>query len=200
MVTNTKNGPLMSYPGPALEAVDEVRQLNRVFLSFLRARPRIAVERFGLTPAATELLRRSSLDALDRAASFPRALFGFRLPAPDAAAGVADKPGDRLAGMVEETDRCVLQLALLHSAWNLCRTSGYSARLLLRLGDEDVARLRAAEMSEVIGISRIDHVVHAAFDRLEAIWRELLTQSRPDQRRRLWLIGLQPGAASRQLR
>lgn len=194
MVTKPKNGPLMSYPRPALEAVDEVRQLNRVFLAFLRERPRIAVDRFGLTAAATELLARATVDEIDRAADFPRALFGFRLPAADELTAVADDPADvGNSGLVETMERRVLQLALLHSAWNLSRWSGYSARLLLRLADEDVVRLRAAEMSEIIAFSRVDHVVHVAFDRLDRIWRELLTQPRPEQRRRLWLIGLQPG-------
>ena len=86
----------------------------------------------------------------------------------------------------------VLQLVLLHSARNLCRMSGYSARLLLRLKDDDVNRLRTAGVDEIVAMSHADDVVHAAFDNLDWIWQELLTEARPEYRRRLLLIGFQP--------
>lgn len=194
MVRKAKKEQLMSYSGPALEAVDQIRQLNRMFLTFLRERPRIAVERFGLSSSATSLLKHASLEEIERAADFPRALFGFRLPELRAPGTVADDESPAGARLVGEPERHVLQLTLLHSAWYLCRSSGYSARLLLRLGDAEVARLRAAEMSEIVTLSQVEHLVHAAFDHLEWIWRQLLKESRPEHRRRLWLIGLQPDA------
>jgi ABC-2 type transport system ATP-binding protein len=45
---------------------------------------------------------------------------------------------------------------------------------------------------EIVSWSRSDGLVRAAFDELGWLWRELLTEDRPEYRRRLLLIGLQP--------
>jgi hypothetical protein len=86
----------------------------------------------------------------------------------------------------------VLKLILLNAARNFSRTSGYSARLLLRLSDDEVLRFRAAEVDQIVAWSRHEGLVSAAFDDLGWLWRELLTEDRPEFRRRLLLIGLQP--------
>jgi hypothetical protein len=176
----------MSHSEPPFPALDQVRQLNRLFLEFLRSRPVIASEEFGLSPAATEPLCTASPPQIARAANFPRALFRLRLP-PAIPGAVLDP-----LGQARDTGRRVLQLTLLQSAWHLCRPSGYAARLLLRLTDADIRRLREAEMQDIVEWSLADNLVRAAFDDLDWIWRKLLTESRPEQRRRLALIGLQP--------
>lgn len=181
----------MSSPQPSGLALEEIRQANQLFLEFLRVRPGIATAHFGLSPAASELLGRATPAQLGRAADFPRALFRLCLPDPATVRAAAPIDLDRGSG------RCVLQVALLQAAWNLCRTSGYSARLLLRLPDEDIRRLRGAELREILQLAHGNQVLRAAFDELDWIWRQLLTESRPEQRRRLLLIGLQPDPAPR---
>ncbi|HUF73377.1 MAG TPA: hypothetical protein VMR74_10810 [Gammaproteobacteria bacterium] len=176
----------MSTTEPSLPAIDEVRELNRLFLAFLRERPGAAAERYGLSPLATELITYATPDQIRRAASFPRALFRIHLPTPSA--GSVMDPLTLARGSGER----VLELVLLHSARNLSRISGYAARLLLRLDDNAVNRLRTAEVDEIISMSLADNVVHAAFDDLAWIWRELLHEARPEYRRRLLLIGFQP--------
>jgi hypothetical protein len=86
----------------------------------------------------------------------------------------------------------ILQLALLLNAWNLTRTSGYSARLLLRLDDATIRRLRESEMEGILEMSRGASVVRAAYDDLGWIWQELIVEARPERRQRLLLLGLQP--------
>jgi hypothetical protein len=176
----------MSSATPSILALEEIRQANQLFLDFLRARPGVATDHFGLPPAASELLCRATPEQLGRAADFPRALFRLCLP-PTAPVAVVD-PLDLGPG----SGRRVLQVALLLSASNLCRTSGYSARLLLRLNDDDIRRLREAELREILLLSHGDGILRAAYDELDWIWQRLLTESRPEQRRRLLLIGLQP--------
>jgi hypothetical protein len=176
----------MSHTHQDLPAIEEVRQANRLFLDFLRLRPQVAVAHFGLSPAAAASLAGASPQQIDRAADFPRALFRLRLPpvAPD-----AELDAQRLAAA---PDRRVLQITLLQSAWTLSRTSPYSARLLLRLDEASILRLRGAELRDILLMSLANDVLHAEFDHLDGIWQQLLNESRPELRRRLLLIGLQP--------
>jgi hypothetical protein len=176
---------MMTRSETPLSALDEVRQLNQLFLEFLREQLG-RNERFGLPADAAQLLLTASPEQIDQAARFPRALFRLCLPAqlpPPMLAPMALAPGTR--GQV-------LKLILLNAARNFSRTSGYSARLLLRLSDDEVLRFRAAEVDQIVAWSRHEGLVSAAFDDLGWLWRELLTEDRPEFRRRLLLIGLQP--------
>jgi hypothetical protein len=179
----------MTRSEPPIEAVDEIRQLNRLFLGFLREQAEVPPERFGLSARASALVKRAPPHQIDRAASFPRALFSLRLPpALPEAMRQSPAPGSR---------ERVVELVLLYGARNLCRMSGYWARLLLRLADEEVKRLRIADVAEIVTMSHFDGIVSAAFADLEWVWPELLTESRPEQWRRLLLIGFQPDYALR---
>jgi hypothetical protein len=175
----------MSRPDTPISALEEVRQLNQFFLEFLRERLAHS-EDFGLPAVAAELLVRATAEQIGHAAGFPRAL--FRLCLPPRIPSAAIEP----LALAQGARGQVLKLVLLNAARNFSRMSGYTARLLLRLSDEDVLRLRAAEVDEIVAWSRSDGLVRAAFDDLGWLWRELLTEDRPEYRRRLLLIGLQP--------
>ena len=186
MVIKQKKGAPMLLTESPLSALEETRQLNRLFLGFLRERPADAVDRFGLPASAAALLANASRSQVEHAASFPRAL--FRLHLPPQSADVAMDPLSLARGTQEQ----VLKRVVLNSARNFSRMSGYSARLLLRLTDEEVARIRVAEVHELVALSGVDGVLGTAFVELGWLWRELLTEDRPEYRRRLLLIGLQP--------
>ncbi|MGD8339351.1 MAG: hypothetical protein PVH89_01135 [Gammaproteobacteria bacterium] len=174
----------MIHSEPPIEAVGEVRQLNRLFLDFLRDQPAGSADRFRLSARAAALLCRAEQHEIVRAASFPRALFGLCLPPAPAVAiegQPAPAPGER-----------VIQLVVLHSARNLARMSGYWARLLLRLDDSDVQRLRGADVEDIVAMSEVDGVLCAAFGVLDRVLPELLTEPHAEQRRRLLLLGFQP--------
>jgi hypothetical protein len=179
----------MSPAHPTLPALDEIRQANRLFLDFLSSRPRVAIDHFSLSPAVTDALATASAEQIDRAAEFPRALFRLTLP-PEVPGAVLDA-----RELAAAPDRRVLQISILQSAWVLCRTSGYSARLLLRFDDPAIDRLRHAELRDILLMSLGNDILHAAFDELDWVWKELLTEARPEQRRRLLLLGLQPELA-----
>jgi hypothetical protein len=176
----------MSHSDLTLPGIDEIRQANRLFLGYLRSRPEIATAHFGLPAAAADRLRQASAEQVDQAADFPRALFRLILPAAE-----SGRVMDSLS-LAHESGLRILQLALLLNAWNLSRISGYSARLLLRLDDTSIRRLRAAEMTDVLEMSREGNVVLAACDNLGWIWQELIAEPRPERRQRLFLLGLQP--------
>jgi len=181
--------PLNPPPSPPADTLDEVRQLNAMFLTFLRESSSSELERFGLNAHAIQLIRGAGQTELERAAGFPRALFRLHLPAPSSAALEGQPSLDR------ESRARVLALVLLQSARSLSRSSGYWGRLLLRLRDHEVDRLRAAEVDEIVALSRRAGVVRAASGSNDWIWPELLTEERPEVRRRLLLIGFQPDLA-----
>jgi hypothetical protein len=169
---------------PPIEAVAEVCQLNRLFLDFVRDQPEVVVDRLGLSARSAGLLRSAEPHQIHRAASFPRALFGLSLPP---ASACPRSP----ASEAHESER-VIRLVLLHSARNLSRMSGYWARLLFRLEDEAVERLRAADVEEIVAMSEVEGVVRAAFGVLDRVLPELLIDPRPEHWRRLLLLGFQP--------
>ena len=185
MVTMTKKSLSMQPSQPPLPAFDDVFEMNRLFLEFLRERAAIALGRFGMSQATHELLRAAPPSAVERAARFPRAL--FRLALPESVPEVSNS-----FELLRRSGECVLELVLLHAARNLCRRSGYAARLQLGLTDVEVRCLRQADVQDLVAFSVADAVVFAAFDRLDWLWHELLSESRPDAWRRLLLIGLQP--------
>lgn len=178
--------PTNPPPNPPLEVLDEICQLNALFLAFLRKLSDPELLRLGMTSAGAGVLRRAGADDIDRAARFPRALFRLELPPPDV---VTVNEATLLS---QDSHARVIALVLLHSARNLSRVSGYWARLLLRLKDEDVNRLRASEVDEIVSLSSIEDVVRVAANTGDLILPELLTESRPEYRRRLLLLGFQP--------
>lgn len=186
MAKTRRKGRLMSHQELPVHGIDEVRQSNRLFLGYLRSRPDIATSHFGLPAAATELLRRAAPEQVELAANFPRALFRVRLPASGPSAVM-----DSLS-LMHESGLRILQLALLLNTWNLARSSDYSARLLLRLDDTSIRRLREVEMGNILELSRGADVVRAAYDDLGWIWQEIIVEARPERRQRLLLLGLQP--------
>jgi hypothetical protein len=190
MATNYKNERLMSSAEPSIPALDETRQLNRVFLDYLRAEPEISREHLGLSDYAAEVLQHASPAEIERAADFPRALFRLRIPA------ASDDVDPDPLGLVRGTTRWALHLTLLHIARHLSRLSGYSARLLLRLEQFEVRHLRTASVGDVLTMSLANDLVRAEFGERDWIWRELLTETRPELRRQLILIGFQPDLVS----
>jgi hypothetical protein len=47
-------------------------------------------------------------------------------------------------------------------------------------------------MRDILQMSMSEHALRVAFDELDWIWNQLLTESRPECRQRLLLLGLQP--------
>ena len=171
----------MPKPKQAIDGLEEVQQLNRLFLNFLQDRPAAGQRFFGLPADAARAVGRASRERLDQLAQFPRALFTIDLR-------VDGQAGHEAL----DTAQRVLQLTLLLSAWNLSRRSGYSSRLLLRLEDAEIRRLRTMSLADLTERSQTPGLIRCTFGRAAWLWRDLLAETRPEWRRRLLLIGLQP--------
>jgi hypothetical protein len=125
---------------------------------------------------------------LDGVAQFPRALFRLGHGAQpwrvgSAAAADFDEPEHRLC------------LSILFAARHTCRHSGYQARLLFGLEAADVERLQASPLAELQQYACAPGMLQCAFADQHWFWHQLFTTTRPELRRQLTLIALQPSLA-----
>jgi hypothetical protein len=173
------------------EAFAEIHALNRLFIDFLADRARHGGRCLGLGRAAVAALRAATPESLEALSAFPRALFEVRVPR-GRAAGVAD-----LQETIPEVSRYILQVTILHSARGLSRRSPYLARLLLGLGDDDVRELAAIDLAAIPALCAGTQTVACAFAQYSWLWEKLLIETRPEARRQLLLIALQPAVDTR---
>jgi hypothetical protein len=171
---------------PSLDQLQQVHELNRLFLTYLQTRVRADAECLGLPELARPMLRRASADLLAAAAEFPRALFDLKLDER------APLPRDPLRSR-DDAARHALCLTILLCAWTLSRQSVYQARLLLGLEPRTIQRLRAMQLSDLQQIAHGRELVRCAFVGRDWLWSELLADPRPEMRQQLALIALQPG-------
>ena len=82
-------------------------------------------------------------------------------------------------------------MSVLFAARHTSRHSGYQARLLFGLDPADVERLRASSLSDAATRLRAG-VLKCAFGEREWFWQQLFTTTRPELRRQLTLMALQP--------
>jgi hypothetical protein len=78
----------------------------------------------------------------------------------------------------------------------MSRQSPYAARLFLGLEEQDLRALRATTLSELPRLSASGQLLTCAFPDSVRLWQKLLTETRPESRRQLLLIGLQPRGAA----
>lgn len=168
------------------EDLDEILELNRLFLRYLKQCLEAKARVLDVPAAVAALLRRATIDGLDAASEFPRALFVLRLD--------TWMPW-RLMDPVpigNDVSYHSLQLTILHSAWSIARRSASSARLFLGLSESEVKRLRATPLGELHGAALGNELVGCAFVDAEWLWLGLLTETAPERRRQLCLLALQP--------
>jgi hypothetical protein len=164
--------------------LDHVRELNRLFLSFLRTEARNGRFCLGLPEAAMPLLREATDATLDRAALLPRALFRLRIRTPSAS--------ERLPTPVSARARAEqsLQLTILLTIWHVSRESAYRARAFFGLTSREVQELRAWSLSELPQRALGGEMIACSFDDVGWLWRQLLSAEATHEH--LKLVALQP--------
>jgi hypothetical protein len=187
MAENPRKGPSpMPATQPNHESLQQVHELNRLFLTHLHLRLRTDHDCCGLPDVARGPLRRATAESIAAIAVFPRALFDLRLeerPSP-----VRDPLRSRDDGAEH-----ALGLTILLCAWTLSRQSTYQARLLLGLDARSIQRLRALQLGDLPVLAHSRELVLCAFAGRDWIWSELVKDTRPEARQHLALIALQPG-------
>jgi hypothetical protein len=174
----------MSTTG-TLDHLQQVQELNRVFLGLLQIRVREQRPCLGLPVAVRSPLRIASSELLDALARFPRALFRLHLGSRSRAA-----PPEPDASYDEtEHDLC---LSVLLAARHASRVSRYQARLLFGLDSAEIEALSALPLPHLQRLASTPGLLHCAFGDRRWFWQELLTATRPEVRRQLTLMALQP--------
>jgi hypothetical protein len=172
-----------------LEHLEPVHELNRSFLGFLQSRARVERDCLGLPASAQSSLRVADGTLLDDVARFPRALFQIRC---DGVVGAGHEPtavGERDARYQE------LALSILFAARHMSRQSPYQAQVLLGLGVAQIELLRSLALPELGRLAAVADVLRCAFTGQDWLWHGILTDTRPESRRQLALVALQPGLA-----
>ena len=145
------------------------------------------MEGLGFPAAARGVLRAASRTQLDTIAEFPRALFRISLD--------EDSETERVDPLHGASDalRHSLHLSILHYARTFSRQSVYQARFLFGLESRTIAQLRSLQLVDLQRFAARSRLVTCAFAARGWLWVELFTETRPEARRHLALIALQPG-------
>jgi len=138
----------------------------------------------GLPASAADPLKAATPEQLDVAAEFPRGLFQLQLT------GVNDGSPAGFEGA--PLPARILEMTIAYCAWSTSRESVYHARLFFGLGAEVIHTLRTTPLSELPRLAMCHARVVCAFQEAEWLWRELLIETRPEARRQLVLVALQP--------
>jgi hypothetical protein len=170
----------------ALDQLQQVQELNRVFLELLQERVRGQRGSLGLPPGVGQAIAIASGPLLDGVAGFPRALFYVDV-------GSQSRPTCPDADF-DEAEHHVC-LSVLFAARHTSRQSTYQARLLFGLEAAEVERLRSALLPDLQQLACTPGVLKCAFRERHWFWHGLFTATRPELRRQLTLMALQPGIA-----
>jgi len=176
----------MTQQNPA-DGLAELCELNRLFLTFLRARLGAGRERFGLPGQAASVLADAPDGILRRLAAYPQAL--FRLDFDVLARREIQDAG---AAATADAQTRSLQLMLLVSIRHLSRQHPYGARLYLRLSAAQVHELSNLAILDLPELARRESLIGCAYNGLQWLWTELVNADKPDRVRVLILLGLQP--------
>ena len=172
----------------ALDQFQQVYELNRAFLGLLQSRVRDRRFALGLPATAQPLLAAAGTPLLDVAACYPRALFAVHVAARGRSEAVDDD------GAPDETEHH-LCFSILFAARQASRQSAYHARLLFGLEVADIERFRTSPFAQLQELACVAGVVQCAFRERHWFWEGLLTATRPEMRRQLTLMALQPCVA-----
>lgn len=187
MAKTTEKGTPMTDRMQGLDQLEQIQELNRLFLAFLRSSAREGLDCLGLPDRARSVLLATDQNALDVLAEFPRAL--FRLAFDERVPALAIDP----LRSRHDGERYALSLTILLCAWTLSRHSVYQARLLLGLESRAMQQLRAMQLGAIQHLAHTPQLVLCAFPDRPWLWSQLLAETRPEGRQYLALIALQPG-------
>ncbi|NIW24364.1 MAG: hypothetical protein GWN29_07235 [Gammaproteobacteria bacterium] len=172
------------------DRLEELRELNRLFLAYAQRRARQGRPCMGLPPRVARQLVGAQPETLERLAELPAALFRLDLER-------SQRMRDR-APPEQTMDRMRLSLALtiLNSAWHMARERGFEARMFLNLSKTSLRRLRTTPLSGIPELAYTPDLLRCAFAECRLTWLALFKQDEPEAERMLTLIALQPKVAS----
>jgi len=187
MATTGQNGPQMFHPVPHTDELQEIKELNRLFLILLRERARQGVECLGLAAPLARQIRDAPPAVIEGLSAFPRALFVLNLDCAETAGPVAEEATATLSQM-----RYALTLTLLLTAWHMSRQRSFQARMFLGLSVRQARSLRTLPLSELHLVAPRPGLLGCAFPEARNLWATLLRHAKHGLPPALHLVGLQP--------
>jgi hypothetical protein len=163
-----------------------LRELNRAFLGLLQQRTRGDTGALEMPHGAEPLVRTAPVALLDALAEFPGPLFRLDLTG---TAEPTDLP--RTQGLLTEAEYH-LGSSILHAVRATARQSAYHAQVLFGLLPAEVERCRALTFEELRRLAGSPGLIRCAHAERPWLWHALLSAVRPEERRQLALIALQP--------
>ena len=182
----------MPYEPPDSDQLEEIQELNLLFLIYLRSSAREGGDCLGLPAGSATTLRELSSAALEVIAAFPRSLFILDLDNLTAA-----REQLILSRTALDQSRQALTLTVLHSAWNMSRQRDFQARIFLRLSAVATRRLRTIALSELPLLAATPSLLGCAFPGARSLWATLISGTDTEMPRALKLIALHPDVAIR---
>ncbi len=172
------------------DRLEEIRELNRLFLAYAQVCARQGQPCMGMPRRAARGLIEAQSETLERLAELPAALFRLNL---ERGQGTRDR-----AAPERHMDRMRLSLALtaLNSAWHMVRGRGFEARMFLHLSKTSVQRLRVTPLSGIPELAYTPNLLRCAFAECRLTWPALFQRDEPEAVRMLTLIALQPKVAT----
>jgi hypothetical protein len=175
------------------DAFDQFQEAYRLFLRWLQTLDDAGLRGLCFPASAGRDLRAADAAAIARLAEFPRALFRLRFMHRLEGGFRANLAGEiDLTPLAKADAGRVLALTILYSAWSISRDSTYRGRLLFGLTPREMHALRTTALSDLPAIALTCLKLECAFSDAEWLWRRLLTETRPEVRRQLVLVALQP--------
>ncbi|HSG63823.1 MAG TPA: hypothetical protein VLD39_02440 [Gammaproteobacteria bacterium] len=179
----------MSSDARDADWLEEIRELNRLFLNYLLARCEAGRPCPGLPRRVAHQLAEASPAALERLAALPTGLFRLAIES-----GTGARDGLRPVSRIEQL-RVSLALTILSSAWHMARSRSFEARAFLHLSERELRRLRAMPLSLLPLLAGNEDLLQCAFADAGLTWSALVGAERQDPPRMLILIALQPDLA-----
>jgi len=178
----------MAFDARFVDWLDELHELNRLFLTYLRVVAEDGRACLGLPRRAARRLRDASPALLERIARLPTALFSLNIEGIEGTRELAvpERATDQL--------RYSLALTILSSAWHMARSRAFEARLFLHLSDSSVRQLRTMPLRRLPSYASDPDLLGCAFADTGLTWRALTRDQEEDLSRMLVLIALQPDA------
>lgn len=176
----------MAFDSRRADRLEEIRELNRLFLAYAQGCVRRDRPCMNLPGRVARGLVRADPETLERLAGLPVALFRLNLDFTQ---------GTRERSMPERhMDRMRLSLALtiLNSAWHMVRDRGFEARMFMHLSNTSLRRLRVTPLSGIPDLAYAPDLLGYAFAESRFTWPALLRRDEPEATRMLTLIALQP--------
>jgi hypothetical protein len=180
------------YEPPESAELEEIQELNLLFLIYLRSCALEGGDCLGLPSRSTLKLRELSSSSLEAMAAFPRSLYTLKL---DGATGMREPLVLSQSGLAQA--RQALSLTVLHSAWNMSRQRDFHARMFLRLSEATTRRLRTTPLSELPLLASTPGLLSSMFPGARALWATLIDRTETEMTRAFRLMALHPDVEAR---